>query len=190
MDKKAFQSAKHKAAQARKKLEAMKATGNHADFAQLWSEFLTESHRAFNRLGVATKKGRGNAWFYKAIEPRHSDDLLRYALQARNHEEHGLDITESDPGGFDDEETKKTVFVLLGGPNIVDFVPAEKMGRRAYRAPRLKLLTATDRHDNQYPPPKMHIGKEIRGEATPIFVASATQEYLEKIIAEAEAKFL
>jgi hypothetical protein len=72
-----------------KKAKALAHSRSDDEIIDLWSEFLTEQHRFFNRLGNAMETRSEQGRWERIIAARKADPLLSYLLHARNADEHG-----------------------------------------------------------------------------------------------------
>lgn len=82
------QAAKRLAA-ARKKAAALRHSRSAEEIEEIWSEFLTEHTRFFNRLGNAMETVQERSHWELVMHNRKTDPVMQYLKQARNADEHG-----------------------------------------------------------------------------------------------------
>ncbi|WP_307088687.1 hypothetical protein [Sphingomonas faeni] len=115
MNRGIFGQAEKRLGAARKKAAEIKNSRSLDEITELWSEFLTEHSRFFNRLGNAMEAASEKGWFDRALAARKTDKTMSYLMHARNADEHGhLTITKIQPNG-----------IALGTPK--GFLHIEKM---------------------------------------------------------------
>ncbi|MGC5796581.1 hypothetical protein [Sphingomonas sp. NFX23] len=89
MNKGILKQAENRLAAASKKAAAISHSRSNAEIMEIWSEFLTEQQRFFNRLGNAAETNSERGWFERALAARNQDPVMLYLYQARNADEHG-----------------------------------------------------------------------------------------------------
>lgn len=188
MNDKALSQAKSRVQAAKKKLEDMLLSGSPNDTCALWSEFLTEHNKAYQKLYRATETGKSKIWADKLKNTRKCDELLRYIHHARNADEHGIeDITASDPSVLtigDPGEDVHIEYLNINGPNVSGKV---HHGTVRWYPPRVRLIPVKDRGEI-YDLPHVHLGEEISPDS-PFRLGELACKYLESVIREAEVKF-
>jgi hypothetical protein len=77
---------------AQKKASALANARNAEEIEELWSEFLTQYTRFFNRLGHAMETGAEKGRWERILAKRVADPMTAYLMQARNADEHGRNL--------------------------------------------------------------------------------------------------
>lgn len=195
---KALEAAKDKLRNARRKLDAMRTAKSLDDLAVFWEEFLTEQHRVFLRLKKATEYGSGKGWFDLITHDQRVDPLLGYMLHARDAAEHGIEkITEKMPPAIglvpkNDGvlHIKHLEFNNKHGRMEINADPDTlKQFKFSFIPAKIQLIAVVDR-GTVYPPPKMHLGKEIEKDINLIGIAELAITYLEQKVDEAGARYV
>ncbi len=89
MNKAIVGQATKRLAAAQKKASGLANARNPEEIEELWSEFLTEHTRFFNRLGHAMDSAAERERWAKLTADRAANPLTAYLMQARNADEHG-----------------------------------------------------------------------------------------------------
>lgn len=99
-------------AAAKKKASAIGRSRSQSEIIELWSEFLTEQSRFFNRLGNAMDTDSERGWFDRVINARNQDEVMSYLLHARNADEHGRSsVATPGPSGVEIGTPGRAMFI-------------------------------------------------------------------------------
>lgn len=162
-----------------------------------WLQFLIASNSFFEILKAGARSNpRAKQWIYGTVEKqRREDPLLKYVHQARNTEEHGIDVsTSTKPGhtmiglglGYSKSfEIRNFSTDGWGKPSglvkTYDGLPV----KLTYELGEVNLLQVVDeRYGTVFPVPDTHLGRQFT--ASPQSVADATISYMETIISQAK----
>lgn len=198
--KKAFEGAKEKLQIAHAKVAAMRAASDVASLARLWEEFLTAQQQVFLRLKKAFEQGPSKAWCDSITNDQRSDDMLQYAMHARNANEHGIEnITDTKPQQLgiklrpDTSVAVNELTLDARGSSPKVTMDAETAANFAavgasivFTPGSIKLVAVRDRGID-YEPPTSHFGVQIT--QSPLHIAELTALYLSNKIVEAQSKF-
>lgn len=181
----------------------------YSEFCDAWYTFLVASKNIYTVLGNGAKATQeSRQWFGAKNKERKQDPLLRYVIEARNDDEHGIEFSTEyappelalgvkKPGSSSHmvDEFGNTFHNCLGTFwTFQGTMPAKIPEIRSldgkpvyseYRPATAKLRRVHDRSGNPYDPPKTHLGKNLP-DGSPLTVAKLMGEYLAKLIAEAE----
>lgn len=180
-------------AKAKEAISAMEKSGSPADFEEQWKEFLRRLERSWSKAQAHYGKSpKWNGWQGKIDRQRRTDALLSYLVNARGAEEHTVnEISEIEKDSIDINpaegnslfieqlEIRSGVITTLRSPQKIriDFIPG-----------KMRLLPVINR-GRTYGVPTLHLGKQINPEKV-VEVARTAFGFYEKVIAEAEAKFV
>jgi hypothetical protein len=127
--------------------------------------------RAYTRLEAAA--GKGSAWRAKIAHERKTDPLLGYLRQARNVDEHGIEVTERQPG-FICEVSSEPVDANRLGAGMISTLEIQD--------PHMRLVDATD-WGVSYPAPA-----QFGGTANLLAIALLGLSRLEAALVEARTQ--
>lgn len=208
----AITKAKIRLLAARAALARMPGANNANQFAAEWYSFITSAKNVYTVLETGAKSNpRSRQWVGGKHAFRRKDPLLQYLYQARDDDEHGLDIPLTKTVAVSHlgiAGSGNSNHVRIRGPNL-DIV-CKGFGVAGYiegrhhnpanhtvesldglpvanhiQLPRIILRPVTDRGRNVYHPPKTHLGKTLDDDS-PISVARCGLGYLEEMVREAE----
>ena len=178
---------------AKETISAMESSESLGQFEEQWKEFLRRTERTWNKAHAHFGKSpKWNSWQRKVEQQRKSDELLLYLVQARGADEHTVnEISERQPGGIginpavgnslfiERMEIRNGQIVELRSPQAIriDLLPAQ-----------IRLLPVTNR-GRKYEVPTSHLGSRI-DPSNVIEIAKAAYSFYEKVLAEAEEKFV
>ena len=213
MKRAAIQKANVRIVAARTSLAQLVDADDITTFAAHWYNFLTAAKNVYTILGVGSKSSPQSAqWFGAKTAHRRSDPLLQYLFQARDDDEHGLEIPveEKHPisqlgvagPGFSNEVHIQGPSIdviakgfgvaahIEGRHNPARFTARALDGRPAQNriTPRhIALRPVTGRGDKTYVPPREHLRRKLE-DTSPIAVARLGLAYLEEMVREAERR--
>lgn len=198
MESKLIDKARSRLRIATKAIEDLKAATNHQEFSDTWYSFLTAAKNVYTCLEQASKaSAEDRQWFGAAKAVRKGDELLQYLFQARDDEEHGVEVaTELRPGGigigvnkpgfskamhirslkFDEKGGVELDAESLDGlPILIEATPG-----------RTVLKPVNGRGNRTYSPPTSHLGQPLP-DNSPIIVAQLALVYLRGLVDKAES---
>jgi len=168
--------------------EALSMLAGTTDFKEMevaWSRFLISSNGVYAKVEQASKlNAKSKAWYSSKKNERKSDPLLLYLRQARNSDEHSvelitarhIDSIELSGGGSYTVDGKygATIgsFTVSEGPS-----PSTKVNN-----PHIQLSSVHDRSQT-FEPPKEHMGQPITDNSV-IGIASLFITYLGRLLIE------
>jgi hypothetical protein len=164
--------------------EAISTLARTPDFREMevaWSRFLISSNGVYAKVEQASKSNaKSKEWYRRKKDYRKSDPLLLYLHQARNSDEHSvelitarhIDSIELSGGGSYTVDGKYGAnigfFTVSEGPS-----PSTKVNN-----PHIQLSSVHDR-SKVFDPPKEHMGQPITDNSV-IGIASLFIAYLER----------
>jgi hypothetical protein len=177
--------------------DALSRLGEQKDLrrsAVEWFSFLTAWKGVYTVLEQGAKTSQSSKdWFEAKRKERLNDPLLTYLYEARNDEEHGLDIPLDDIIG--------EIKFRIPEPGEVPKAPPENLpidGIRLTRedggpieiirsvGPGIALMEVTNRKGNVVNTPEAHFGQPLV-DTTPQAVAALGLAYIKALTAEAKA---
>ena len=175
-------------ARLRKVQLTVKAMANYADnpaaIESLWGEFVMAAGAVYSKLEQGSKSnGTSAAWFGKKKHERKSDPLLRYIHQARNADEHGIELITA----------RHNSEITLGPGASATLVATDNhtwtvqdaQGEIQYPQDRVVLVRVHDpRFGDHFDPPDEHLGAPVPNRL-PHTIAELALTYLEGLVAEA-----
>lgn len=191
MLRQAFTKAQTRAQSAGRALEGLNNELEVDEFSGRWYDYLANWKGVYTLLEQGSKETEASkAWFQGKKNERLSDDLLRYLYEARNDEEHGLDISVYRKDHHEvvfrtTKEITKPRFGFRNEGGRMVLVAPEGSEPLQYVPPGIALRPVTARSGNVIRPPEEHMGEYV--DVTPIGVATAGLRYIEALLAEAQA---
>lgn len=193
---KAVEKAKRRLNLAGTTLAELDACNNYDQFdlfEQKWYVFLSATKAIYTILEQGAKEDAGRRqWFGGIANQRRQDPLLQYMFQARNDNEHGIDLVADRvdgiwgvgmPSDIDCWIEFKLGEKVNGVHAIEDFKSSH--GGFVTSAPGAIILTKVVGRDKKvYLPPTEHKGLPL-ADCSPIGVANATFDFLSNVMAEA-----
>lgn len=179
-------------------LDDLRSAKSHQEFSDLWYGFLTAAKNVYTALEQGAKDNpRCRQWYGGIKAVRKADPLLQYLFQARDDEEHGIDVaTELLPGslglgvtkpGFSNNISIRS-FTIDNGRVSFDATSNDGKPILIETTPsRTILKPVTGRGGIIYDPPTSHLGRPLTDNGT-IPVAEAAIDYLRSIVLEAERR--
>ena len=154
---------------------------------------MRRTERSWNKAQAHFGKSpKWSGWQGKVEQQRKSDELLLYLIQSRGAEEHTVNaISERQPGGIDiNPASGNSLFIErmeIRNGQIVELRSPQAI-RIDLLPPRIRLLPVTNR-GRKYEVPTSHLGSRV-DPTNVIAIAKAAYRFNEKVLAEAEAKFV
>ena len=168
--------------------EALSTFANATDFKEMevaWSRFLISSNGVYAKVEQASKSNaKSKEWYRRKKDERKSDPLLIYLRQARNSDEHSvelitarhIDSLELSGGG---SYTVDGRYGATIGSLIVSEAPSPSV---KVDNPHIRVSSVHDR-SYTFEPPKEHMGQPITDNSV-IGIASLFITYLERLLIE------
>jgi hypothetical protein len=167
-----------------------------SEFQSLWTDFILAASAIYSKLEQGAKgNSKSEAWFGRKKHERRKDPLLRYLQQARNADEHGLELSmqQLEPQiQIRTGETGGSAHVQKAkGPKGEPGVQITNLGTTPITItplnPFAHLATVKDtRFGDSFDPPSAHLGKPIENPSTAIAeVVRLGTEYLSALVREA-----
>lgn len=162
-----------------------------SDFAECWESYLV-ALKAVGEILLTGSKGHNQA--RQLLETRWievtSDPLLKYLIEARNVEEHGLEPTAEFAGpslgiGGPGESVRLDGTIGPGGTLRVTPLNGSNV-TITYSPKSARLLPVKDRKGNTWPVPDMHLAKVVSDQA-PISVATLGLAYFSRLVEDASS---
>ncbi|MDZ4310932.1 MAG: hypothetical protein U1A24_10315 [Cypionkella sp.] len=174
-------------------LEQLSGDMPYKKFQALWNIFLTSWKSAYTIFEKGSKiSGPSTEWFAAKKAERLSDPLLKYLYEARNADEHGLEVpTEYHPGfvgiGVRGEGFSKGVMVNSTADGGMRFESIDGLPVLVREfAPSAQLAPIVARNSKSIAPPTHHLGVALE-DKSPLNVARLARDYLARMIEEATA---
>lgn len=195
MNKGVFKQARERAAAAAKKADSLQHVRSPDEMKEVWSEFLVNYHRAYQRLGNAMDTPKERGWFERLGAARKKDPLLQYLYQARDADEHGRDeIAKATQGGLAIGTGGGPIYiekmVIRGGRlEVLDgWQGRPGMPIRAEFCPGELRLEPVTNKGTVYAVPETHLGRELR-DVSPAKAASLGLIFLDDALNDAFSRF-
>lgn len=195
MQKAAIEKARDRLASAKARLKDLESAKDYDSSRRHWYDFLTPANSIFSILEQGAKGcDKSQNWFGKKKRERRTDPLLCYLHHARNADEHNFpSVTKRERPKIVMVEGDKPIAAIeemagnIGKFRHISDQPPDMKNVTEMRVypDRANLITVTDRNV-QYDPPKEHFGTRVDDDG-PIIVAQLMMQYLEGLVAEAEA---
>lgn len=176
----------------------MRTCTDFETFTDLWYTFLTATKNIYTAIKNGSKSAQDRQWFGAKDAERRNDELLQYLFQARDDDEHGLDMGAEHVRGSIGIGARREGFAT--GVRI-NFLRIDGRGNAfanlesidglpiaiEQRPPHIALRPVTGRGPVVYAPPTKHKGHEIDGRY-PEPVARLALAYFEELVGEAESR--
>lgn len=191
MQLQAIETSKDKLRKAKNALADYNAAKSFDQALDAWTTFLNAVGGVYAKLEQGCKGNKNSeAWFNRKHQERKTDKMLQYLHQARNADEHGLArVARNDLA----TGINKTLAFNERIPVKVQFLEADRKTPKGeprdavVAGPSARLVAVTNRGQT-YAPPSEHLGEPLPyGEDFHDVVMGAAIEYIETMIAEAEA---
>ncbi|WP_457659596.1 hypothetical protein [Sinorhizobium medicae] len=195
MNTQGMDKVRRKMRSATQSLNEAENANDYEQFVDRWTAFLLTLNAAFNALEKTIKGNKKHREWYEIIsKERYNDPLMRYLIEARNVEEHGLaPVTGITPytfaasalggGGFE-------VDIDIGHGN--DYASVKPMPgstvvvQRTWPRPILVKIVKDNRGvTEEFAPPTSHLGNEIAS-TKPIDIGVLGLGYLQMVVDAAE----
>jgi hypothetical protein len=190
----AVEQAKERLSKAEKSLENLIASKNYRDAEEAWNDFLIAASGIYSKLEQGCKGNpKSEPWFGRKKHERKTDLLLCYLHHARNSSEHGIErVVGQTPPNMDGlgrqlafNERTETFHFQAHDPDTGE-LKAE--GEALFAGLTLKpVKVRDDRYGDEFEPPRLHLGKEIRFCDFADGLAQAAIIYFRALIIEAES---
>lgn len=176
-------------------LDRISKAGDFNEFSEAWTDFLLAS---VSILSILEKGAHVNPtskqWYYSTKKAGRKDPLVRYIVQARNADEHGIEaVVTHVPGGVEIGKNGEPVHVKRlfwdeDGRMIVHLQPVNgKVPTVEVKTAHPKLVKVhDDRFGDAFDPPAEHLGQPLP-DTSPYTVASKMMAYLERVMTEARS---
>lgn len=194
MDPKAITKAKSRLRVAEKAIAELAECKDFDTFSDLWYTFLVSSKNVYTVLEQGAKASApSRQWFGGIKSIRRDDALLQYLFEARNDDEHGLDMSaEHVPGslsigvakpGFSNSMTFNGSFGAGQTMNIRSNDGKPVLFEQTL--PHARLIPISARGNRRIDPPTEHLGQQL-SDQSPLAVATHGLSYLTSLVADAE----
>jgi hypothetical protein len=216
MDIRAISKSNERLTMMARALENLKSSESTQEFRAAWLIFIESANSILNFLKAGCKKSPVcMAWYENEIRFKDSDELLDYVIEARNVEEHGLEITaEHTPQinmyGFRSLKIGESMVDQFGNrfesgvsgellaayithgrplrnPPVFRKIGGGEVQNRTIAA-RSMLTDLKKRNRTKLHPPTVHKGIKI-SDSSPLIVANLTYAYFEDLVKRA-AKYI
>ncbi len=192
MKKAAIQKSRIRLARANQALDKLCKSQNFDAFSEAWTDFLLAANSIFSILEKgALSDATTKQWFFSKKKQARKDPLVRYMVQARNADEHGIEpVAEPVPGhiaiGVGGESVYIKSLTIGGGHVRGEILPVEgRFPTVEIQNAHPRLITVKDdRFGDSFDPPAEHLGKKL-SDASPLTVATLMMRYLSGLIDEA-----
>ncbi|MDN3571820.1 hypothetical protein [Methylobacterium longum] len=195
MDPQALAKARSRLRVASKALSDLESIKNYDDFIDIWYVLLTASKNFYTILEQGSKiSAQSRQWYGAKKQERRSDPLLRYMYEARNDDEHGLNLGSEDvPGslaigvnkpGFSSAMSISGTFGPGGNLSVKSLDGKPVLVEQTL--PHARLISVRDRSNVEYKPPTEHKGQPLESNL-PLPVAKLMVAHLETMIVQAQA---
>jgi hypothetical protein len=196
MDPKAITKAKSRLRVAEKAIAELAECTDFDTFSDLWYMILVSSKNVYTVLEQGAKASPSTRqWFGGIKSIRRDDALLQYLFEARNDDEHGLDISaEHVPGSISIGVAK------LGFSNSMTFNGSFGPGQTMHvqsndgmpvlieeTLPHVRLIPISARGNRTLHPPTEHLGQQLT-DLSPLSVATHGLSYLTSLVEDAKAR--
>ena len=193
MKKAAIIKAQRRLDKARKALENVAHSTNHDDFESAWTDLLISLNTIMTVLEKGAKDSpQSRQWFGGKKKEVRTDPLLRYLVQARNADEHGLEkVSEHVPASLSVGRGNRFVHI--------EYVKFDHLGRMSakftaldgrpldvtHTLPHAALVAVSDdRFGDTFAPPNEHLGQSI-DDPSPYWAGEKAVAYYQALITEA-----
>lgn len=195
MKKAAIDKSEIRVKRAEAALERIAAAPDFNSFSEAWTDFLLAS---VSILSILEKGSQVNPtskqWYYSTKKAGRKDPLVRYIVQARNADEHGIEaVVTHVPGGLGIGKNGESVHIERmssdeNGNMTIHLRPVDgKLPTVEVRNAHPKLVTVyDDRFGDAFDPPAEHLGHPLP-DTSPYTVASKMMAYLEQVMTEARS---
>ena len=182
----ALDQAARRLEEAKGALSTLALATNFREMESAWSRFFVLSNGVYAKVEQASKSNAEcKAWFGRKKQDRESDPLLLYLKQARNSDEHSVELTTarhidslelSGGGSYTvDGRYGATIRSLTVSDGSSPYVKVNN--------PHIQLSSVHDR-SKTFEPPKEHMGQPIADDSV-VGIASLFVAYLERLLIEA-----